>query len=74
MSVAADWLDLHQVEAELCTLTAGQLGLDPDEVKPESRLIEEEGGYHPQKATRIQVARRSAETAPLTNRTSDTQG
>jgi formylglycine-generating enzyme len=41
MSVATDWLDLHQVEARLCVLTAEQLGLDLDEVKPESRIIED---------------------------------
>ncbi len=37
----SDWLELEQIEARLCVVTAEQLGLDLDEVKPESRLIED---------------------------------
>ena len=35
------WLGLEQVETRLCLTTAEQLGLDLDEVKPKSRLIED---------------------------------
>lgn len=41
MSEPAVWLDLDQLEQRLCIVTAEQLGLDPEEVKPESRLIED---------------------------------
>ena len=41
MTNRQDWLELEQIEARLCVVTAEQLGLDFDEVKPESRLIED---------------------------------
>ena len=41
MSVSSRWLELEQVETRLCIVTAEQLGLDLDEVKPESRIVED---------------------------------
>ncbi|MEM6468487.1 MAG: SUMF1/EgtB/PvdO family nonheme iron enzyme [Planctomycetota bacterium] len=41
MSTSTDWLELEQVEARLCIVTAEQIGVDLDEVKPESRMIED---------------------------------
>ncbi|QDV62520.1 Serine/threonine-protein kinase pkn1 [Crateriforma conspicua] len=41
MTDRCGWLELEQIEARLCVITAEQLGLDLDEVKPESRLIED---------------------------------
>ena len=41
MSVSSVWIELDQVEARLCIVTAEQLGLGLDEVKPESRMIED---------------------------------
>ncbi|KAA5538020.1 SUMF1/EgtB/PvdO family nonheme iron enzyme [Roseiconus nitratireducens] len=41
MSQSSVWLELQQVEARLCTVAAEQLGVSADEVKPESRFIED---------------------------------
>ncbi|EMI27330.1 MULTISPECIES: acyl carrier protein [Rhodopirellula] len=41
MSASSVWLELEQVEKRLCIVTAEQLGLGLDEVKPENRLIED---------------------------------
>lgn len=35
------WLDLDQFMQRLCVITAEQLGLDPAEVRPESRIMED---------------------------------
>ncbi|TWU17885.1 SUMF1/EgtB/PvdO family nonheme iron enzyme [Allorhodopirellula heiligendammensis] len=41
MNASSVWLELEQVEARLCVVTAEQIGVDLDEVKPESRMIED---------------------------------
>ncbi|QDT05086.1 Serine/threonine-protein kinase pkn1 [Rubripirellula lacrimiformis] len=41
MNASSQWLDLDQVEARLCIVTAQQLGMGLDEVQPESRMIED---------------------------------
>ncbi len=41
MNQPKPWLDLDEVTRQLCILTAEQLGLKIDRVKPESRLIED---------------------------------
>lgn len=41
MNASSVWLELEQVEARLCVLTAEQVGMDLDKVKPESRMIED---------------------------------
>ncbi len=41
MNASSDWLELAQVESRLRVLMAEQLGVDLDEVKPESRMIED---------------------------------
>lgn len=41
MNEQQTWLDLDQVTERLCVITAQQLGLRLDQVKPESRLIED---------------------------------
>ncbi|MEO1617379.1 MAG: SUMF1/EgtB/PvdO family nonheme iron enzyme [Planctomycetota bacterium] len=41
MNASSDWLELEHVEARLCAVTAEQIGRDLDEVKPESRMIED---------------------------------
>lgn len=41
MNQSLVWLDLDQIVARLCVVTAEQLGLKLEKVKPESRLIED---------------------------------
>ena len=41
MKSAAEWLDLDHVEQKMCEIVVDQLGVDADEAKPESRLIED---------------------------------
>lgn len=41
VNASSVWLELEQVEARLCVVTAEQIGVDLDEVKPESRMIED---------------------------------
>ena len=44
MTARSGWLELEQIESRLCIVAAEQLGLGLDEVKPESRLIEDLNG------------------------------
>jgi len=41
MNESSVWLDLDQITARLCVVTSEQLGLKLEQVKPESRLIED---------------------------------
>jgi formylglycine-generating enzyme required for sulfatase activity len=41
MNESSVWLDLDQITARLCVVTSEQLGLKLEQLKPESRLIED---------------------------------